>query len=385
MTAQIRPNGAYRICIVAGEASGDLLGAGLMFALKAHLPEVTFVGVGGEAMTKAGLQSLFPMSDLSVMGIVEVLPRLPLILQHMRTVLDAAKRTQIDVLVTIDSPDFSFRVAKKIHKQLGVPCIHYVSPHVWAWRKGRVRKMARFLDHVLALFPFEEDFYKNTPLACTFVGHPVVERLRHLAPSDAAKPLGTAPKVALLAGSRRSEITRLWADFAAAAVLVLKEHPGATFVVPLAPGVTPDMFPLNVPLPVQFVAGEGRYAALKSCDAALAASGTANLELAMLGVPMVVAYRLAALTYKLARPFVKVENFSPVNLVAGKRVVPELLQTEVTPQSLAALLLPLLENTDARQTQLFALAGVRDGLQVGALTPSQKAAEVVANILTGGK
>jgi len=372
------------VCIVAGEASGDLLGAGLMQALKRQHEGIRFIGVGGEGMTREGLKSLFPMTDLSVMGLVEVLPRLGLILGHIRTVVAAAHRA--DVLVTIDSPDFSFRVARKVHKRVGIPCVHYVSPHVWAWRSGRVRKMASYLSHVLALFPFEEDFYATTPLKCTFVGHPVAERLAKYAPDSAAKPLNDSPKIALLPGSRKSEITRLWVDFQHTAAQIKKEIPSATFIVPLAPGVTEDMFPLEVPLPVQFIGGEGRYAALKGCDAALAASGTANLELAVLGIPMVVAYRLAPLTYKMARPFVNIKHFSPVNLTVDKRIVPEFLQDGVTPDALSQALLPLLDDTPERINQLTHLAEVRDALQaeVG-LLPSAKAAQVVSKYLTPGK
>jgi lipid-A-disaccharide synthase len=380
MTAQVRRVDDYRVTIVAGEASGDLLGAGLMRSLKKQLPSIQFIGVGGEAMTKEGLHSLLPMQDLAVMGLVEVLPRLPVLIRHINRVADETIRYQSNLLITIDSPDFSFRVAQKVHAA-GVPCVHYVSPHVWAWRGGRVRKMATFLSHVLALFPFEEAFYKQTGLPCTFVGHPVSERLGALAPTGAEKPLSATPKVALLPGSRKSEITRLWPVFQQAAAQVLAQYPSATFVVPLAPGMTPDDLPSTHPLPLSFVGGDARYATLKSCDAALAASGTANLELAMLGVPMVVAYRLAPLTYLLAKALVKLAYFSPVNLVAGRGVVPEKLQGQANPQTMAAALLPLLADTSTRHAQLLGLAEVREKLRSRGMAPSDRAAQVVITLL----
>lgn len=373
-----------RIMVVAGESSGDWLGAGLIRALRKLHPDAVFFGVGGEAMAAEGVRSCVPLADLAVMGLVEVAPALPKILGHMDTVLTVAAAEKIDLLVTIDSPDFTLRVAKKAKTELGIPCIHYVSPHVWAWRRGRIRSMAKYLDHVLALFPFEPDVYRGSGLACTYVGHPVGERLAPLAPTSTHKPLNKPPCVAICPGSRRSEITRMMPVMMEAVERLYTQHPGIKFVMPLADTVNPRLFePLvNMNMPITFIRGEERYTALKDCDAAMATSGTVNLELAMLGLPMVVGYRLSPITYILAKALVKIDHFSPVNLVAQKRLVPELLQHEANGVNLAGEVNLLITNTPERETQLQGIAKVRHALMGEGEMPSLRAARVVSSYLT---
>lgn len=370
-----------KIMVVAGEASGDWLGAGLMQALRKQYPDAQFVGLGGEAMIAQGLKPAFALSELSVMGILEVLPHIPRILKRINYLADVARIERIDVLVTIDAPDFCLRVARKIKHELDVPCVHYVSPHVWAWRKGRIKKMARYLDHVLVLFPFEEKVYAGSGLACTFVGHPVTERLASVAPKGATRHLHQPRRLALAPGSRLHEVQRMMPPMAAAVRLLLKDFPDLEVVLPVADHFNPRYFEPYVGLPITYVRGAERYAVLQTCDAALATSGTVNLELAMLGLPMVVGYRLAGLTYWLARMLVKVRFFSPVNLVANKLVVPELLQGQVNGQKLAEMAGDLLKKSVARKAQLEGLADVRAKLSGAGQHPSQRAAEVVAGYL----
>ena len=376
-------NKAPRIMIVAGEASGDLLGADLLRSLKKINANITFVGVGGASMQKQGLKSAFPMSDLSVMGIVEVVPQLPKILKHFDTLLTMAQAEKIDALITIDSPDFSFRLAKKIKREMpDLPCLHYVSPHVWAWRRGRIAKMAKFLDHVLALFPFEPEVYQESGLKCSYVGHPVGQRLADFAPTSAKKPLQKIKRIALCPGSRISEVSRLMPVLAETAELLKSQHTSIEFILPMAEGLNPRLFESYMHLPIKYIKPAERFEALKSCDAAIATSGTLNLEIAMLGLPMVVVYKLSPITFRLAKWLVKIKHFSPVNLVAEGRVVPELMQDEVSAENIAGHINQLLRDGEERGAQLKALDVVRHTIMsVDGKAPSDKAAEIIATYL----
>lgn len=321
----------YKVMVIAGEASGDILAAGAMAELKASLDTpVEFIGVGGEQMAKQGLISAFPMKELSIMGIAEVLPHIPLILKRIKQMVELAKIEKPDLLLTIDSPDFCHRVAKRVKKETGIPCVHYVSPSIWAWRRNRVFKMAKYLDHVLALFPFEPEFYKPSALKCSFVGHPVVARL---APYKVKEKEDT---LLLMPGSRTREITSLLPVFYKAA-LRLKEE-GAIKQIKCALA-TDDDFTLAKEMAPSLqkedcIIGDARYAAMAISKLAFAASGTANLELAVLNTPMVVAYTTGKLTAFIARKIIKVPFISPTNWVLGKKVIPELLQEEFTEEAM---------------------------------------------------
>jgi len=370
-------NNLKTIMIVCGEESGDLLGAALMQELQAHLPGTRFVGVGGQAMAAQGLQSAVPLEDVAMMGLFEVLPHIPRFIGHIRRVARLAKLEQIDALITIDSPDFTLRVAKKIKKQMDVPCIHWVSPQVWAWRAGRVKKMAQYLDHVLALFPFEPAAYDKTGLQCTFVGHPVAERMDKYGVK--AEGLNVPPRLAVLPGSRGSELKRIAPLFAEVVRLLQQKLPDLEVVIPVA-----ELFKVeqlmdyfrDIPH-LRLVQGKEKFVALKGCDAALTKSGTSNLELACLGLPHVVAYKIGNLTYKVLSKLVKVPYISPVNLVAAAPVVPEFIQDKAYPSALANALLPLLANTQIRQKQRLGLEQVREALTTPDKTPAQRAAAVV--------
>lgn len=388
--AQAQPGERLRIMLVAGEPSGDALGAELMAALPAQLgmrPEV--IGVGGARMQAQGLASLFPMSDIAVMGPGEVLPRLPRILRRMRETAALAVDAQPHAVVIIDSPDFTHAVARRIHKQAPhLPIINYVSPQVWAWRQGRAVRMAEYLDHVLALLPFEPEFYadKGGP-ACTFVGHPVLQRVqtgggaafraRHNIPAE-------APVLALLPGSRPNEVKRLIDIFLETAHRLRARLPGLVVVLPTVPNVARLVHGriAGASLPLIVVEDEAeKFAAFDAADAALAASGTVSLELGLARVPTVIGYRIDWLTAAIVRGLLNVSSIVLANLVLGRNVVPEFLQGRCTPGNLADALEPLMTDTAQRRETLAALAEIPQRLGAGdGATPAMRAAEVVARI-----
>lgn len=370
------------IMIVCGEESGDLLGAALMQELRAQLPGVRFVGVGGQAMAAQGFQSAIPLEDVAMMGLFEVLPHIPQFIVRIRNLAKMAKDEQVDALVTIDSPDFTLRVAKKVKKQLDIPCIHWVSPQVWAWRAGRVKKMAQYLDHVLALFPFEPVAYEKSGLQCTFVGHPVPGRMAKFGVK--ADGLSVPLKLAVLPGSRGSELKRIAPVFADTVRLLQQKLPDLEVVIPVAEYFKPEQllsYFRDIPH-LKLVQGRDKFETLKECDAALTKSGTSNLELACLGLPHVVGYRIGDWTFKILKKLVKVPYISPVNLVADAAVVPEFIQDRAYPAALANALLPLLANTPIRQAQRRGLAEVRQRLTVEGKTPAQRAADVILAYLS---
>lgn len=377
-----------RIFLVAGEPSGDALAARLMAALKrrAH-GEVRFSGVGGPRMAAEGLDSLFPMEELSVMGATEVVPHLPRLMRRIGETARAAAGERPDAVITVDSPDFTFRVARRL-KGKGIPLIHYVAPQVWAWKARRARHIAGFLDHLMALLPFEPPYFEAEGLACTYVGHPVIEsgaargdgpefRARHGIPEE-------APLLCLLPGSRRSEVRRLLPVFAEALRLLGALRSGLRAVVPSV-DVLGEEIAAEVagwPVPSEVVTGEReRYDAFAAADVALAASGTVSLELAMAETPMVVAYRMHPLTGWLARRLVQTPSVNLVNLIIGRQVIPELLLGECRPDRLAAEVARLFDDGSARAAQLEAAREAIAALNSGPLTPSERAAEVVLSVI----
>lgn len=374
-----------KIFIVAGEHSGDQLGFKLMRALRAMMGErVCFRGVGGEAMTREGLASLFPLDEIAVMGILPVIRRLPGLLERIGRTAKRAGEWRPDVLVLIDSPDFTHRVARRVRRHIPLlPVVDYVSPSVWAWRPGRARKMREIIDHVLAILPFEPAAHLRLGgPACTYVGHPLIERLDELRPdaSEAQMRQAAVPTLLLLPGSRRAEIERLMADFGEAAGRVAQQLGDIDFVVPAVAHLEPEIrvAARSWPVAPRIVTGEAaKWAAFRKARAALAASGTVTLELALAGVPMVVAYKASALE-SLARPFIKVPSFVLPNLVLGENVIPEFLQEECTPEHLAAALIGLVESGAVRDRQLAALARL-DGLMRldNDESPSERAARIV--------
>lgn len=378
------------IFLIAGEPSGDLLGGRLMVALKtATGGRVRFAGIGGEAMEAQGLRSLFPLSDLAVMGIVEVVPHVPKILRRVRETAEAAKRLRPDAIVTIDAPAFAFRVGKKL-KGSGIPLIHYVAPSVWAWRPRRARMIAGFLDHLLAFLPFEPPYFTREGLATTFVGHPALEapkgdgvafRIRH--GLSAAGPV-----LALLPGSRRSEVKRLLPIFQGTLVRLAERVPDLSAVVPTVPTVAAEVraAAAHFPLPTIVVEADEKYDAFAASNVALAASGTVVLELAVAEVPTVMTYRVAPLSAWVVRRMVRVRFASLVNLVLDREAIPEMIQERSEPAQVGAELARLLESPDARTRQRKAFAEVVRALKpMGSMLPSEHAAGVVLDLARRGK
>lgn len=345
-----------RIALVAGEASGDILGAGLMRALKARHPAVEFIGVGGPLMQAEGLTSYFPMERLSVMGLVEVLGRLRELLARRKKLISDLIDEKPDVFIGIDAPDFTLNIELKL-RQAGIKTVHYVSPSVWAWRQKRVLKIREGCDLMLTLLPFEARFYEEKGVPVRFVGHTLADTIPLQADRATARAelgLPDGPLVALMPGSRGGEVGRLGALFFDAAERLMAMKPGVRFVLPCAsPQRRAQIEALLVGrnLPLTLLDGQS-HRALAACDAVLIASGTATLEALLYKRPMVVAYRLAPLTYWILKRMVKSPYVSLPNLLAQRLLVPELLQDAATPEALANTLLPLIDGAQA-QTQGF--------------------------------
>ncbi len=373
------------VYIIAGEPSGDALGGRLMRAIGHETDnQASFTGVGGHDMKLAGFESLFPMEDLTVMGLAEVLPRLPLLLRRISETADDILAKKPDVVVTIDAPDFCLRVAKKI-KSAGIPVVHYVAPSVWAWRPGRAKKIANVVDHVMCLLPFEPPYFENEGTQATFVGHSILE-------SGADKGNGAAfrsrheiapnvPLLALLPGSRKGEVSRLMPVFMETLVRLRKSFPALHVVAPAAPGVAGMVRAALIDLPaghVTVVEGETeKYDAFAAADAALAASGTVSLELAMAGLPSVIAYRVQTLTAVIARRLIKVPYVSIINILQQRAVMPEFLQEICTASELAGAVSQLLASPEARAAQASDIATALAQLRSGEMAPSTAAARVV--------
>ncbi len=343
---------APRVVIIAGEASGDFLGANLIKALHRKTPDAVFTGVGGHLMQTAGCPTLFPMQHLSIMGLTEVIPHIPKILRLMHQVIQHVEDTQPDIVITIDAPGFNFRLAqelkylkdkKKIHAQL----IHYVAPSVWAWKKKRAARIARIYDHLLCLLPFEPPYFTPHGLAATFVGHPIIE-------SGAAHGNGTAfrmrhslrhdmPTLGLLPGSRRGEITRMLPIFLQTAANLAQRYPGLQVVLPTFPHLLPQTESIvrASPLKIVVTADQSeKYDLLNACDVALAASGTVSLELALAKIPAVIGYKISPITHMIVKRLIKAPYASLPSLLLEKPVFIEKLQNECTAGALEASLIP---------------------------------------------
>ena len=378
------------IWIVSGEESGDQLGAKLMRSLKARLgaDRVSFGGVGGHAMEKEGLTSLFPLEEIAVMGFSAVIARLPSILRHIRFTADAVVKARPDMLVIIDSPDFTHRVAKAVRQRAPqIPIVDYVSPSVWAWRPGRAPKMRAYVDHLLALLPFEPEAHKRLGgPPTTYVGHPLIERLGEIRPSAGERGGKRDEPIRLLVlpGSRRSEVGRLMEPFGAALALLRERSPRPFEVtIPAVSHVAQEIRTRAEEWSVKprIVEGEAaKWAAFREADAALAASGTVTLELGLSGVPMVVAYRVSKIE-EVLKYLIKAPSIVLTNLVLGENVIPELIQWDCTPEKLADALLPLLSDTPERERQIEAFGRLDDLMRIGDEVPSERAARVVDEVL----
>ncbi|MDR6981479.1 lipid-A-disaccharide synthase [Rheinheimera pacifica] len=371
-----------KIAIIAGEHSGDILGADLIRALKAVHPDAVFYGIGGPRMQALGFNALFDMEELAVMGIVEVLGRLPRLLQVKREILAALLADKPDVFVGIDAPDFNLPVELKL-KQAGIKTVHYVSPSVWAWRHKRIFKIAAATNMVLSLLPFEKAFYDKYRVPCTFVGHTMADTMPLEVDKAAAKAeLGLQPDklvLAIMPGSRTNEIKLLAGDFLQAAVLLQQQFPTIQFVTNMVTSEKAAQFnaikqQIAPQLNITEFTGQARQVLLAS-DATFITSGTATLEAMLAKCLMVVAYRANWLTYQLGKRLVKLTHFSLPNLLAGRGMVTELLQHQVTPQALVAAMMPLL--SAERDALLQQYRVIHQSIKCNA---SSKAAEAILQV-----
>ena len=378
-----------RVALVAGEASGDLLGAGLIRALQAHSDNIEFEGVAGPEMQGAGCRALEQAEVLAVMGLVEPLKLLPRLLRLRRSLVDRWSKNPPDVMVGIDAPDFNLGLEKMLRAR-GVRTVHYVSPSVWAWRKGRIKKIAAAADKVLCLLPFEKAFYDEHGVDADFVGHPMADN----SPSDpdmtAARSelkISGEPVVAVLPGSRHSEVSRLGPVFASASARLAEEYPGISFVAPMATHRIRDEFSgylevANIADHFQLIDGKAELV-LTSADVVLLASGTASLQAAMLGKPMVAAYRFGKMTYQIAKTLnlVDVPYFSLPNLMTAEAQVPEFLQHEASPEALSAAVSQLLGDDERRAGIVRVFRALRSELARGA---DERAARAVLEVAGAG-
>jgi lipid-A-disaccharide synthase len=338
-----------RVLIVAGEASGDLYGGQLIREVTRVAPRTSFFGVGGVSMREAGLSVLSRSEDITVVGLFEVIRHLGVIRQALKTVTESIRIKRPDLVVLIDFPDFNFRVARAARKA-GVPVFYYISPQVWAWRRGRVKTLAGLVDKMIVIFPFEVDIYRKAGIDVEFLGHPLVDEV-----SRKVKGLTIArvrnPVIALLPGSRRGEIERHMPVMREAAGIIAQRLPNASFILPLAPTLVPEDiegYLADSPVPIRLREG-AFHEVVKGADVAVVSSGTATVETALLGTPMVVIYRLNALTFFLARMLIRVPYIAMVNLIAGRLVVPELIQHEARAETIAREALTILNDGVTRR------------------------------------
>ena len=374
-----------RIGIVAGEASGDLLAADLMQAIRARVPDVQFEGVAGPQMQAAGCRVLYPAEKLAVMGLVEVLGHLPALLRIRRALRRHFLATPPDLFIGVDAPDFNLALEQRL-KRKGIPTVHYVSPSVWAWRQYRVRKIATSIDLMLTLFPFEADFYRDHQVPVRFVGHPLADRIPDQCHRRAVRLALKLPErgriLALLPGSRCGEVSRLAEPFLRTALWLREQMPDLQFIAPLASVATRELFEacrrrVAPDLPVTLLDGQSREA-MCAADAVLLASGTAALECMLLKRPMVVAYRLSPLSYWLARRLLRVSLYSLPNHLAGRPLVPEVIQGDVTPEGLGEPLLAYLREPGANRDLLAVFSDLHRALRQGA---SASAADAVLELV----
>ena len=372
-----------KIMISVGEASGDLHGASVANALKQLRPDIELVGMGGQAMRAAGVEIIYDIADLGVIGIVEVIKNLRRLFRLRDFLADYMRANRPDALVIIDYPGFNVRLAK-VAKKLGIPVVSYISPSVWAWGQGRAKEVAETVQRVAAIFPFEADVYREAGASVTFVGHPLLDIVEPAMERAAAFAYFGAspdfPRVLLMPGSRKQEILNLLPDMLAAAEKIALQAPGCQFFLPVASTIPREMLhtileKYNVQITLT---NDQTYDLMNICDVAVAASGTATLETSLLKVPTVIIYRVNALTYLIGKQLVKIPDIGLPNIVAGRRIVPELLQDDVNPDAIAAATVRLLVNTEARRQVVADLEEVHTKLgETGAVN---RVAEVILEV-----
>jgi len=372
-----------KIMISVGEASGDLHGASVATALKARCPDIELVGMGGTAMRAAGVEIIYDIADLGIIGIVEVIKNLPRLFRLRDQLVDYMAKERPDVLVVIDYPGFNMRLAKAA-KELGIPVVYYISPSAWAWGRGRAKEVAQTVARVAAIFPFEADVYREAGANVTFVGHPLLDIVKPSMHKEEAYAYFQAdpnrPLVLLMPGSRGQEVSQLLPVMLAACQKIREKVPNCQFFLPLASTISREMLQNIIDqfgIPVTVSAGKN-YDLMQIADVAIAASGTATLETSLLNVPTVIIYKVNPITYFLGKLLVKIPHIGLPNIIAGRQIVPELLQSAVTPDNIAAAALPLLTDPAARRQVLKDLAEVRAKLgEAGAVS---RVAEVILEV-----
>jgi lipid-A-disaccharide synthase len=376
-----------RVMMVAGEASGDLHGGALAEALYARNPRLQIIGFGGNAMRKAGVDVLFDIERLGVVGIFEVFLHLKSVLQAYRYAIQLLKEG-VDLLVLIDYPDFNLRLAKAA-KGLGIPVVYYISPQIWAWRAGRLKTIAERVDQMLVILPFEKEIYRSADVPCEFVGHPLLDEISRLGtawPSKAAylkdkelDPSGTT--VGLLPGSRKREVMALLPGMLGGMERLAKEMPDLQLLIPVAPSLPKGLIlelARSYSYPIRCVDGE-MYDVLRASEVVVVASGTATLQAALAGTPMIIIYKLAPTTYWLARRLIRLKSVGLVNIVAGTPFVPELIQDDASPERICEAVCRLLKDEEAREKMKQGLKGVVGRL--GTAGASDRAASIIDRFL----
>ena len=356
-----------RILIVAGEPSGDLHAACVVQELLRRAPHLTIEGIGGDRMRQAGVRLHAHAGDLAVVGIVEVAARLPAIWRAYRSMIRCLRERRPDLMILVDFPDFNLRLARRAFR-LGIPVVYFISPQVWAWRAGRIRSIVKYVRRLLVIFPFEEGFYRERGVEAVYVGYPLLDRLTSLPSMEEARCRldleGEAPVLGLLPGSRVGEITRHLPILLRSIRHLMVERPGLRVIIAVADGLPLDLIRsyLNQEAISARVVQGRTYEVIAASDLILVASGTATLEAAIIGTPMVIVYRLAFLSWLLGRVLIRVPYVGMVNLVAGRRVVPELIQFHATPERIADEARRLLLSTEQRRRMRQDLQQVRDRL-----------------------
>jgi lipid-A-disaccharide synthase len=378
------------VLMVAGEASGELHGANLVKAMKGLNPDIAVTGIGGMRMEEAGVEILIPCSDMAVVGLTEVFSRLTSIVRAHLILRSLLKNSPPDLLILIDYPDFNINLARTA-RRCGVPVLYYISPQVWAWRRGRVRKIAGRVDRMAVILPFEREFYLNTgaEMIVDYVGHPLIDNVPHDLDKEEIKKelgLGEGNKIlGLLPGSRGEEVKRLLPSMIGAAEILSSRYAGLKCVLPVAQTISHDLIrSMTGRSSLEIItAPKDIYRALAVCDMAMVASGTATLETAIMGVPMVIAYRVSPLSFWIGKMVVKVPYVGLVNLVAGKEVVPELIQDEVTPHGLADQAVSILEDEKKKAAMIKDLQMVRERL--GSPGASLRTARIALKMMGGDR
>lgn len=373
---------SLRVLLSCGEPSGDLYAGALTRELRALVPDITVAGLGGPHFEAAGGRLLADYRGLAVTGLTEAFTKIPRSIATLGVLTRAARAERPDALVVIDFPDFNFPLARRI-KSFGVPIVYYISPQIWAWRAGRVKTIREVASRVLVIFPFEEEIYRNAGVPVEFVGHPLVDLTTPpQSPADLLNQLGlerSAPFVAMLPGSRPNEVRRILPILIEAADTIRARVPGARFAIARAPNLDDELFRAARGLALCAVVEGQTDAILAAADVALVASGTATVQTALHDTPMVVVYRLSPLTYRLGRPFVKLDTFGMVNLIAGERIVPELIQDGLSPQAVADEAVSML--TDRRRAEAVRAGLARVRARLGPPGASRRAAEAILNVV----